>query len=291
MLLLVVGLIMGTRLWYAMWDADSDDDLAFKRRLDPVLREIGDRCKIIPETQQKLRNPSVEHVPISTLPTARAPRPPASAPVTPHDNMSSSPSVQQQSTEARPAPPMTTVQHVPSFSSSMPSGSFAEMATFIRVERAQLEAKLEMQRQELEARIETQRQVSESQRQEWEARLEMQRQANEAQWQAHEMKLEKAWEAKLETQRQMWELRFEQSRRDALDAPELQARFEALHGSKLLSDDELYILENLVIDNLEDSERAGGVVGSLARLSERVASDAGFARQLRRKYIRPGANA
>ena len=171
------------------------------------------------------------------------------------------------------------------------------MATFIRVERAQLEAKLEMQRQELEARIETQRQVSESQRQEWEARLEMQRQANEAQWQAHEMKLEKAWEAKLETQRQMWELRFEQSRRDALDAPELQARFEALHGSKLLSDDELYILENLVIDNLEDSERAGGgrtsysVVGSLARLSERVASDAGFARQLRRKYIRPGANA
>ena len=43
MRVLAVGLIMGTRLWYAMWDAEKDDDSAFERRLDSVVREIGER--------------------------------------------------------------------------------------------------------------------------------------------------------------------------------------------------------------------------------------------------------
>jgi len=41
-----LGLIMGTRMWYRFWDAESDDDAAFERRLDTVVREIGDRGKL-----------------------------------------------------------------------------------------------------------------------------------------------------------------------------------------------------------------------------------------------------
>ena len=32
---------------YAMWDAEKDDDAAFERRLDNVVREIGERGKLI----------------------------------------------------------------------------------------------------------------------------------------------------------------------------------------------------------------------------------------------------
>ena len=40
-----LGLILGTRMWYAFWDADQDEDAAFELRLDAVVREIGDRGK------------------------------------------------------------------------------------------------------------------------------------------------------------------------------------------------------------------------------------------------------
>ena len=40
-----LGLILGTRLWYAFWDADGDDGAAFERRVDAVCREIGHRGK------------------------------------------------------------------------------------------------------------------------------------------------------------------------------------------------------------------------------------------------------
>ena len=36
-----LGLILGTRMWYAFWEADQDDDAAFETRLDRVVREIG----------------------------------------------------------------------------------------------------------------------------------------------------------------------------------------------------------------------------------------------------------
>jgi hypothetical protein len=36
-----LGLILGTRMWYAFWEADQDDDAAFETRLDSVVREIG----------------------------------------------------------------------------------------------------------------------------------------------------------------------------------------------------------------------------------------------------------
>eukprot|EP01046_Picozoa_sp_COSAG06_P060920 COSAG06_NODE_13153_length_1288_cov_1.280067_1_plen_133_part_10 len=42
-----LGLILGTRIWYGFWDADQDDDTAFDRRLSAVLREVGDRGKVV----------------------------------------------------------------------------------------------------------------------------------------------------------------------------------------------------------------------------------------------------
>ena len=54
--MLVVGLIMGTRLWYAMWDVEKDDDAAFERRVDSLVREIGERGKVLaPEAVPPLR--------------------------------------------------------------------------------------------------------------------------------------------------------------------------------------------------------------------------------------------
>ena len=47
-----LGLILGTRLWYPMWDAEKDDDAAFEKRLDNVVREIGDRGQK-PQQQQQ----------------------------------------------------------------------------------------------------------------------------------------------------------------------------------------------------------------------------------------------
>ena len=40
-----LGMILGTRMWYAMWDAEKDDAASFDRRLDSVVREVGDRGK------------------------------------------------------------------------------------------------------------------------------------------------------------------------------------------------------------------------------------------------------
>lgn len=40
-----VGLMLGTRLYYPMWDVETDD--AFDRRMDGVAQEIGDRGKAL----------------------------------------------------------------------------------------------------------------------------------------------------------------------------------------------------------------------------------------------------
>ena len=70
----------GTRMWYAMWDADKDDDAAFEHRLDNVVREIGDRGKVLlPEAVTPLREPTPAPVPAPTpaqvLVSALAPAP------------------------------------------------------------------------------------------------------------------------------------------------------------------------------------------------------------------------
>ena len=60
----------------------------------------------------------------------------------------------------------------------------------------------------------------------------------------------------------------------------LQSRLEALHAAKLLADEELYAVEDIIAE--EDD--ADGRVAALITLSGKMAGDGAFARQLRRKY-------
>ena len=60
----------------------------------------------------------------------------------------------------------------------------------------------------------------------------------------------------------------------------LQSRLETLHAAKLLADEELYAVEDIIAE--EDD--ADGRVAALITLSGKMVADGAFARQLRRKY-------
>ena len=78
----------------------------------------------------------------------------------------------------------------------------------------------------------------------------------------------------------------------------LQARLEAVHEAKLLSDEEFFALEDLCADFAELQPTAGPVTSETVRaaeladkvrrlvcVSEKMAADASFARQARRKFV------
>ena len=73
---------------------------------------------------------------------------------------------------------------------------------------------------------------------------------------------------------------------------------QTLHTAKLLSDDELFAIEDLCADFLELQSSAGAItaeltyyfevarkVCKLVGVSEGMAADASFARQVRRKFV------
>ena len=134
-----------------------------------------------------------------------------------------------------------------------------ERETMVSVMEKQ-RAEMEKQRAEMQAKVDKLlHEAAEKQRQETEGKIE-----------AVEARV-----VKVEQERQLAAL------------PGLQARLESLHASKLLTDDELYTLEDIVADSLEEGEEGGGAGGRVAKLvvlSERVAGDAALARQLRRKF-------
>ena len=80
-----------------------------------------------------------------------------------------------------------------------------------------------------------------------------------------------------------------QARTDKVTA--LQRRLEVLSDSKLLEDDELFAIEDRVADTiraacLEDgADGAWDCVMQMVRLSEGIASEKMFARQLRRNFL------
>ena len=193
-------------------------------------------------------------------------------------------------TQQAPAP--LSVQTVATTSSSVGGGgttsagsSFVEMTSFFREERAHLESKLEQQelkveqqKRELEGKLERQRQESET-------KLERQRQESEA---------------KVEQQRQMIEsLQAQLAARpqpamevvDEEQLAALQSRLQAMHGSKLLTDDELFSIEDAIVDCVEAMPTAGASapevekVAKMLLVSSKVASDSTLARQLRRKFL------
>ena len=66
----------------------------------------------------------------------------------------------------------------------------------------------------------------------------------------------------------------------ARDLLALQSRLENLHAAKLLADEELFAVEDIIADCDAEDDR----VSALVTLSGKMAADKAFARQLRRKY-------
>jgi hypothetical protein len=58
------------------------------------------------------------------------------------------------------------------------------------------------------------------------------------------------------------------------------SRLETLHGGKLLADEELYAVEDIIAEEDDADEK----VAALITLSGKMVADGAFARQLRRKY-------
>ena len=163
----------------------------------------------------------------------------------------------------------------------------------------------ETQREAYEGKLEAERLRNEAQREEYEAKLAAQRDAYEAELKAQHRQNDvqrEAHEAKLEAQRQQIEaLRHSQeiaalrhsretddSRRGRVAA--FQARLEALCNAKLLEDDELCAIEDKVADAIgaahvdDGDDGAWMCVMQMIHLSEGIASEKMFSRQLRRKF-------
>ena len=228
-----LGLILGTRLWYAMWDADKDDDAAFERRLASVLREIADRGKLmVAEAVPPERMPAPAPAPTPAPVPAPAPAPapaaaaPASAPalipapapapamVRAPDQTSFSPTLH------RTVPSVVEVER-PSGGSSVMGGSLGELAAFM--ERQQC---LQMEREDkMEAKLESQRLEAKAERAALEAKVESQRVALEAKVESQRVALE----AKVESQRVALEAKVESDR---------MAQHARLEEMRLASDNE-----------------------------------------------------
>ena len=139
---------------------------------------------------------------------------------------------------------------------------------------------------------------------------------DEARADREQAKTERAeWEARLEQQRKEMEdrldakdVRIQQQQSEAITQEQLatlQARIEGLHTAKLLADEELFALEDMIADWVEvQASVVGQVVTELAlyatagqpfgvgvkvhkmiKISEVATGDAAFARQLRRKFV------
>jgi len=179
-------------------------------------------------------------------------------------------------------------------------GSLEEISSFIKAQREEAKA----ERAETEARQDAKDLRMEQQRKEMDAKMEQQRIETEARLDAKDTKME---QMRLETQAKI------EQELAALKAPAqaitdeqlaaLQARIEGLHATKLLADDELFALEDLLADYVELTVTvADGVitkdmiyamptvavaskVDNLVSLSAAMAGDAAFARQARRKFL------
>ena len=148
-----------------------------------------------------------------------------------------------------------------------------------------------------EARAERAEQKEEMLRQQAEQKQEMERVRQE---------MEAKMEAKLEKARQEMQSKVEQVEEKLTPVAaitgeqiaSLGARLEALHAAELLSDEELFTLEDTVADYVELQSSMGVItleaahairvadkLVKLVALSEHIAADGAFSRQARRKYL------
>ena len=131
------------------------------------------------------------------------------------------------------------------------------------------------------------RQEAKADSEEWEAKTEKLRQEVEARMQAENADLKA----------QVQEMREELTPRPAVTEEQLatlQSRLEAMHEAQLLTDEELFALEDICVDYIAlgvvTAEMAGGNAAAskllrLVRVSEGVAADASFARQAKHRFV------
>ena len=178
-------------------------------------------------------------------------------------------------------------------------------------------ALLDTQQDKIVSLLREERMEAKAERLEAEAKAEQARtefaKAIAAERQAMQLKLE-SWQAEAKTEREAFSAQVEQlqaqvdaavqvrARSEERQLAALQARLESMHGAKLISDDELARIEDAISEFIVEGETArsgasgeranggpgpigggGGEVSKLMMLSERMAGDAAFARQLRRR--------
>jgi hypothetical protein len=259
-----LGLLLGTRLWYGLWDAEKDDDATFAARLDPVVRQIGDRGRQR-GTAASAASAVSEGVPplAAAAPApAPAPAPPAALPQAP----SHEPTAAQAAAAALALPPPPPPGQVP------PPGPSTDGAAGAHVGCSLAELGHFMEQQQ---------------------RLLCERDARSR---AEKAELEAKFEAKLEAQRLEMNAKRVAFSDEQLTA--LQSRLEALHAAKLITSDELFLLEDLCADIIELGAEVGPLttemactnravrqVSKLVALSSRIPGDAALARQLRRSHV------
>ena len=113
-----------------------------------------------------------------------------------------------------------------------------------------------------------------------------------------ETRMEEQRQQLQEQRQQIEELKAPQEAISAQQIESLTARLEAMHAAQMLSDDELFALEDCVADFVEakascevvtmetvNTVRAVGKAHKLVALSEAMPGDGMFARQLRRKFV------
>ena len=139
-----LGLILGTRMYYNFHGAEVDDDAAFEKRMDAVVREIGDRGKpqlheAVPPTRAPARvaasvtRPAVSApAPAPTPAPAPAPAPARALPASPR------PVAPRAATPERSFSPSLQMQTVAGPSQMGATGSFAELSAFMEKQQALL---------------------------------------------------------------------------------------------------------------------------------------------------------
>ena len=264
-----LGLILGTRLWYSFFNCEEEDEATFEKRLEPVVREIGDRCR----AKDKSKAAAVAEGVSSTgapNPVLATPPPRAALAVPAIPDQSFTPTMQMIS-------PVVSQQGGGTGSVS----SLTELSLFMdtqRVHDAQLLSQARAEKAELEAKIELQRQ------QIIDATLQAAQQQMESHVREIKMEAKLASSARVISDEQL---------------ATLQSRLQSLHAAKLLTDDELFALEDLCADTIELEASVPGMltpgmartsdvvtkVCKLVALSAGISADAAFARQVRRKFV------
>jgi|EP01046_Picozoa_sp_COSAG06_P012333 hypothetical protein len=300
-----LGLLLGTRLYFNFDDAAIATDAAFMQQIDLVERELGERGKAKDGTAAAgaAAAAAVRMAPEGVPPpTLRSLEPaPAPAPVLapgPRVAAASSAAVTvstpERTTPLPPAPapapaldlaPAATISMVSergsSFTPSMQLSSPAQQrSTTVDASSSMVAVLLEQQKLMLER----------------EEQLREEAKADKSEQQAKSERLQQAMDTKIEKLRE--EIKSLAAPTEAISGQRLaalQARLGSLHTAKLLGDEELFSLEDMLADYLElktsltletihTNENASKLL-KLITLSEGLVADAGFARQCRRKYV------